>query len=125
MYAIRSYYVIWSNVLIDENGVPHWTGNGEDPPLKGKNFQGPWEKGMTDKDGKEIPMSHPNSRCTLTSSALANYSEISEDPNGVETRVVTYSGRDSDTMPPVWVAKNSDHGVVIGACIVSASYNFV
>ena len=113
--------VIWSNVLIDENGVPHWTGSGEDPPLKGKNFQGHWEKGMTDKDGKEIPMSHPNSRCTLTSSALANYSEIAEDPKGVETRVVTYSGRDSDTMPPVWVAKNSDHGVAIGACIVSAA----
>jgi len=113
--------VIWSNVLIDENGVPHWTGNGENPPSKGKNFQGQWEKGMTNKDGKEIPMSHPNSRCTLTSSALANYSEISEDPNGVETRVVTYSGRDSNTMPPVWVAKNSDHGVAIGACIVSAA----
>ena len=113
--------VIWSNVLIDENGVPHWTGSGEDPPLRGKNFQGDWEKGMTDKDGKEIPMSHPNSRCTLTSSALANYSEISEDPNGVETKVVTYSGRDSDTMPPVWVSKNSDHGVVIGASIVSAA----
>ena len=113
--------VIWSNVLIDEDGVPQWTGNGEDPPLKGKNFQGHWEKGMTDKDGKEIPISHPNSRCTLTSSALANYSEVSEDPNGVETRVVTYSGRDSDTMPPVWVAKNSDEGVAIGACIVSAA----
>jgi phosphoenolpyruvate carboxykinase (GTP) len=113
--------VIWSNVLIDENGVPQWTGNGEDPPLRGKNFQGHWEKGMTDKNGKEIPMSHPNSRCTLTSSALANYSEMAEDPKGVETRVVTYSGRDSDTMPPVWVAKNSDHGVAIGACIVSAA----
>lgn len=35
--------------------------------------------------------------------------------------MITYSGRDSDTMPPVWVAKNSDHGVVIGACIVSAA----
>jgi phosphoenolpyruvate carboxykinase (GTP) len=113
--------VIWSNVLIDENGIPQWTGNGEDPPLRGKNFQGHWEKGMTDKNGKEIPMSHPNSRCTLTSSALPNYSETSEDANGVETRVVTYSGRDSDTMPPVWVAKNSDHGVAIGACIVSAA----
>ncbi len=113
--------VIWSNVLIDENGVPHWTGNGEDPPLRGKNFQGHWEKGMTDKDGKEIPISHPNSRCTLASSALANYSPISEEPNGVETRVVTYSGRDSDTMPPVWAAQNSDEGVVIGACIVSAA----
>ena len=113
--------VIWSNVLIDENGVPHWTGNGEKPPLKGVNFQGEWELGMMDKDGKEVPISHPNARCTLTSSALANYSEKAEDPRGVETRVVTYSGRDSDTMPPVWAAKNSDHGVVIGACIVSAA----
>ncbi len=113
--------VIWSNVLIDENGVPHWTGNGEDPPLRGKNFQGHWERGMTDKDGKEIPISHPNSRCTLASSALANYSPMSEEPNGVETRVVTYSGRDSNTMPPVWAAQNSDEGVVIGACIVSAA----
>ncbi|MCP3873107.1 MAG: phosphoenolpyruvate carboxykinase (GTP), partial [Desulfobacteraceae bacterium] len=33
----------------------------------------------------------------------------------------TYSGRDADTMPPVWVAKSSDAGVVIGACIVSAA----
>jgi len=113
--------VIWSNVLIDENGIPHWTGNGEDPPLKGNNFQGPWKQGMTDENGKEIPISHPNSRCTLTSSALPNFSEMSEDPNGVETRVITYSGRDSDTMPPVWASNNSDHGVAIGACIVSAA----
>jgi len=113
--------VIWSNVLIDENGVPHWTGSGEDPPQKGINFQGPWEQGMTDENGNAIPISHPNSRCTLTSSALANYSEESENPDGVEVRVVTYSGRDSDTMPPVWAAKNPDYGVVIGASIVSAA----
>jgi phosphoenolpyruvate carboxykinase (GTP) len=113
--------VIWSNVLVDEKKVPHWTGNGEEKPLKGFNFQGPWEQGMTDDKGKAIPLSHPNSRCTLSSAALANYSEMAENPNGVETRVITYSGRDGDTMPPVWVAKNSDHGVVIGACIVSAA----
>jgi phosphoenolpyruvate carboxykinase (GTP) len=114
--------VIWSNVLIDENGVPQWTGNGEEPPpQKGKNFQGPWERGMVDENGKEIPMSHPNSRCTLSNSALGNYSEMNEHPDGVETRIITYSGRDSDTMPPVWVAKEPDQGVVIGACIVSAA----
>lgn len=113
--------VIWSNVLIDENGVPHWTGNGEPVPEKGINFQGEWKKGMTDENGKPIPISHPNARCTLSSSALANYSELAEDPAGVETRVITYSGRDSDTMPPIWAAKNPDHGVVIGACIVSAA----
>ena len=113
--------VIWSNVLIDENGVPQWVGNGEDPPEKGINFQGEWRQGMVDENGKPVPLSHPNSRCTLASSALANYSEKAEDPAGVETRVITYSGRDSDTMPPVWVAKDADHGVVIGATIVSAA----
>jgi phosphoenolpyruvate carboxykinase (GTP) len=114
--------VIWSNVLIDENDVPQWIGNNEDPPpTKGVNFQGPWEKGMVDENGKEIPMSHPNSRCTLKNTALGNYSDWNENPAGVETRIVTYSGRDSDTMPPVWVAKDSDRGVVIGACIVSAA----
>jgi len=113
--------VIWSNVLIDKGGVPQWTGNGEDPPEKGINFQGPWERGMVDENGKPVAISHPNARCTLPSSALTNYSDMAESPNGVETRVVTYSGRDSDTMPPIWATHNPDHGVVIGACIVSAA----
>ena len=34
-------------------------------------------------------------------------------------KVITYSGRDADTMPPVWVAKNANEGVAIGASIVS------
>ncbi|MFO7666504.1 MAG: phosphoenolpyruvate carboxykinase (GTP) [Desulfobacterales bacterium] len=113
--------VIWSNVLIDENGVPQWTGNGEAPPVKGFNFQGPWERGMVDKNGKPVPVSHPNARVTLTSKALANYSPKNEDPEGVITRVFTYSGRDSDTMPPVRAARNPGQGVVIGASIVSAA----
>ena len=113
--------VIWSNVLVDEAGVPHWVGNGEPHPDKGINFQGDWYEGKTDDKGKPVPLSHPNSRCTLTSSSLDNYSPEANNPKGVLTRVFTYSGRDSDTMPPVWVAKTSDAGVVIGACIVSAA----
>jgi len=113
--------VIWSNVLVDENKIPHWVGNGEASPKKGFNFQGEWTEGMKDKNGKPIPLSHPNARCTVASTALNNYSPLAESPEGAETRVITYSGRDSDTMPPIWVAKNPDHGVVIGACIVSAA----
>jgi phosphoenolpyruvate carboxykinase (GTP) len=37
--------VIWSNVLVDENRVPHWTGSGEPAPAKGRNFQGEWVQG--------------------------------------------------------------------------------
>jgi phosphoenolpyruvate carboxykinase (GTP) len=113
--------VIWSNVLIDDQLVPHWVGNGEEHPKKGFNFQGEWEEGKTDANGKPVPLSHPNSRCTLQSRALETFSELAESGDGVETRVVTYSGRDSDTMPPVWVAKTPDHGVAIGASIVSAA----
>jgi len=114
--------VIWSNVLIDENGVPHWVGNGEGHPKKGVNFQGEWWEGKTDENGKAIPLSNPNARCTVDSRFIGNHNErAAEDPRGVEIKVITYSGRDSDTMPPVWVAKNPDQGVVIGASILSAA----
>lgn len=113
--------VIWSNVLIDDQKVPHWVGNGETSPKKGFNFQGPWEEGKIDENGKAVPLSHPNSRCTLKATALSNCSELLEASEGVETSVITYSGRDSDTMPPLWVALTPDHGVVIGASIVSAA----
>jgi phosphoenolpyruvate carboxykinase (GTP) len=113
--------VIWSNVLVDKDDVPHWTGNGEKHPDKGVNFQGEWWEGKNDEKGNPIPVSHPNARCTLSSKFLNNYSEHSETLHGVEIRVITYSGRDSDTMPPVWVAETADEGVVIGACIVSAA----
>lgn len=113
--------VIWSNVLIDDSKVPHWVGNNEPQPEKGLNFQGDWFEGKKDDNGNLVPLSHPNSRCTLSSDSLDNYSNEAENPEGALTRVFTYSGRDADTMPPVWVAKNSDAGVVIGACIVSAA----
>ncbi|MBT8392282.1 MAG: phosphoenolpyruvate carboxykinase (GTP) [Ignavibacteriaceae bacterium] len=114
--------VIWSNVLIDDKKVPHWTGNGEEHPDKGFNFQGEWFKGKKNESGKEIPISHPNARCTLRNESIGNFSTgFGHDPTGVAIKVITYSGRDADTMPPVWVGKNPDHGVVIGASIVSAA----
>ena len=114
--------VIWSNVLVDEHGVPHWAGSGEPLPSKGNNFQGEWWPGKKNKNGKPVPVSNPNARITLTNDAIGNFNrKVAWDPAGVPVKVITYSGRDSDTMPPVWVAKNPDHGVVIGASILSAA----
>ncbi len=114
--------IIWSNVLVDDKKVPHWTGNGEDHPDKGVNFQGDWTKGKKDANGKEVPISHPNARCTLRCDAIDNYNtEVGDSPEGATVKVITYSGRDADTMPPVWVGRNADHGVAIGASIVSAA----
>ena len=115
--------MIWSNVLIDENGVPHWTGNGEDrPERKGKISRESGTEGMKDENGKAS--SHIPSQCPLHPGLHGPgqlFASGRRSAEGAETRVITYSGRDSDTMPPVWVAKNSDQGVVIGACIVSAA----
>ncbi len=114
--------VIWTNVLVDVHGVPYWVGNGEELPKRGVNFQGEWWEGKTDGNGQPIPLSHPNSRCTVECTEIGNYNEAAaEDPRGVGIKVITYSGRDSDTMPPVWVAKDPDHGVVIGASVLSAA----
>lgn len=112
--------VIWINVLVDDKGVPHWEGDGEEAPDSGKNFQGEWTKGKTDDNGKSIPISHPNSRCTIRGRDLSNFNvAASDDAKGVETRVFTYSGRDADTMPPVVASLTPEEGVTFGADITS------
>ena len=113
--------VIWSNVLIDDNGVPHWVGNGEEAPKKGVNFKGEWfERKNRCWTARLFQCRTKIPRCTLLASAIENHAtEAAEDPAGVPIKVFTYSGRDADTMPPVWVAKTADEGVVIGASIVS------
>jgi len=125
MKALRgdiSAEVIFSNVLITENGTPRWEGDGNAEPKAGKHFTGEWTTDKTDANGNAIPFSHKNARCTLRSADIENYNkELGVDPDGVPINIITYSGRDSDTNPPVWVAKNPDQGVVIGASIISAA----
>jgi len=107
--------VIFSNVLVDEQGKPRWVGDGEPAPARGVNYQGEWTPDMT-----KVAMSHPNSRCTLRAEAVGNHNKaVNADPNGIVIKVITYSGRDANTMPPIWVAKTMDAGVAIGASIVS------
>jgi len=114
--------VIWTNVLIDEHKVPYWVGCGETIPKKGINYTGEWWEGKLDEDGRPIPPSNPNARCTLLNTNMPNYNEqMAENPRGVPIKVITYSGRDSDTMPPIVVAKNPDQGVAIGASVLSAA----
>ncbi len=112
--------VIWSNVLISDDGVPYWSGCGDALPSHGTNFQGQWHPELRDAHGKPVPPSHKNSRCTLLCTEIANHNAAANaDPAGVPIKVITYSGRDADTMPPVWVAPTVDEGVAIGASIVS------
>ena len=121
-FGRESAEVIWSNLLVDDNDRPRWVGDGQAPPSHGRNWLGEWTPDSVDERGKPIPMSHPNARFTMRSDSIANYNrKLATAPEGVPISVVTYSGRDSDTMPPVWVATSADAGVVIGASILSVA----
>ena len=53
---------------------------------------------------------------------MDNYARAeADDAKGVPVKVITFSGRDRDTMPPVWVADDIISSVAIGANIVSAA----
>ncbi|MBT3321398.1 MAG: phosphoenolpyruvate carboxykinase (GTP) [Anaerolineae bacterium] len=113
--------LIFSNILTTEDGKAYWSGMGKDieVPTAGFNHAGAWKKGDLDAAGKEIPMSHPNSRFTTTISELDNADENYDNPNGVAVDGIFYGGRDSDTNVPISESLSWEHGVFVGATIES------
>ncbi len=104
--------VIFSNVLISENGKPYWTGMGIETSRKGINYSGEWFEGKTDAEGKVIPCSHPNARFTLDLHTLPNLDPVLDDSRGVVVKGIVYGGRDSDTCVPVEEAFDWAHGII-------------
>jgi len=112
--------VIFSNVLVSEDGIPFWIGDGRNTPPKGYNFSGKWYQGKIDNLGNEIPFAHKNARYTLDIGRLENCDANLDDPSGVAIGAIVYGGRDSDTWPPVQQAFDWVHGVItMGASLES------
>ena len=104
--------IIFSNVLVTEDGGVYWIGKDGEVPERGVNHSGEWWKGKKDEKGNEIPPSHPNARFTLDLKLLENLDPELENPKGVEVGGIIYGGRDSDTWPPVEEAFDWVHGVI-------------
>jgi phosphoenolpyruvate carboxykinase (GTP) len=112
--------IIFSNVLITDDGGVHWIDKDGDDPPKGKNHSGEWVKGKKDAKGKDIPPSHPNARFTLGLKLLDNVDPRLDDSEGLEVGGMVYGGRDSDTCVPVEEAFNWSHGIITkGAALES------
>jgi len=112
--------IIFSNVLVLEDGSLHWIGKDGEVPEKGFNYSGEWTRGKTDASGKEMKCSHPNARFTLSLNQLKNVDPNLENPDGVKVSGFVYGGRDSDTWVPVEQAKTYEEGIILkGASIES------
>ena len=104
--------IIFSNVLVDKAGNVYWQGMDREIPDKGYNHSGEWWKGKKDKEGGEIPCSHPNARFTVALDAFENLDPNLDNPKGVRIDAIVYGGRDSDTWVPVQEAFDWVHGVI-------------
>jgi len=112
--------VIFSNILIDEAGVPYWIGKDGLLPHKGTNYSGSWVPGKTDVSGQEIPPSHKNARYTIRLKSLENLDANLENPAGVVVKGLIYGGRDSDTSVPVEASFSWQHGIITKAAILES-----
>lgn len=112
--------IIFSNVLVTEDGNVYWNGKDGEYPTKGINHSGEWFLGKGDKEGKEILPSHKNARFTIDLKILGNVDPRLHDPEGVVVSGIIYGGRDSDTWVPVEEAFDWVHGIITkGAALES------
>ncbi|MBD3226562.1 MAG: phosphoenolpyruvate carboxykinase (GTP) [Candidatus Lokiarchaeota archaeon] len=104
--------IIFSNVLVTEEGEVYWNGKNGGVPESGINYSGNWKIGKKDENGKELTPSHKNARFTISLTSLDNLDPKINDPNGVEVSGIIYGGRDSDTCVPVEESFDWGHGVI-------------
>ena len=108
----REGEIIFSNILITDNGDVYWIGKDGEVPTSGFNHSGKWMVGKKDNEGNEITPSHRNARFTLDMKFLRNLDSKANDPNGVIVGGIIYGGRDSDTSVPVEESFNWTHGII-------------
>ena len=112
--------IIFSNILVTEDGTAYWVGKPGEVPGKGINHSGQWYQGKKDAKGNLIPPSHKNARFTVNLKNLDNLDVNYDNPEGVEIKGVIYGGRDSDTLTPLLEAYNWNHGIIsMGASLES------
>jgi phosphoenolpyruvate carboxykinase (GTP) len=112
--ASTSSNSIFTNVAVDEEGNPWWEGLSKQPPARLISWL---RKTWTPGCGEDA--AHPNSRFTAPAKQCPIIDAAWEDPAGVPIEAIVFGGRRSDTVPLVYQSLDWDHGVYLGATMMS------
>ena len=106
--------VIFTNVALTKDKTPWWEGFDGEVPEELTDWQGrPWKKGSPEK------AAHPNSRFTVSAKQCPSVGSDIENPKGVPISAILFGGRRAKLAPLVFESQSWEHGVYLGATMVS------
>ncbi|HVU00473.1 MAG TPA: phosphoenolpyruvate carboxykinase (GTP) [Polyangiaceae bacterium] len=114
--ASLSRDVIFTNVALRADRSVWWEGLSKlEPNEELEDWQGrPWRNG-----GSTGPAAHPNARFTAALRQCPSTSESFERVTGVPISAIVFGGRRAKLAPLVYQARSFQHGVYVGATMVS------
>jgi phosphoenolpyruvate carboxykinase (GTP) len=107
--------VIFTNVALRNDRAPWWEGYG---PLRPNETVTDW-RGNEWRAGAKEPAAHANSRFTVALRQCPSAGRRYDDPRGVPISAIVFGGRRAHLAPLVYEATSWEHGVYIGATMVS------
>lgn len=111
---------IYTNVLLKPDMTVWWEDGEGPPPTEGWDWEGNyWRPGVTDEEGGIIPGANPNSRYTTPASQCPCIAPNWECPEGVPISAIIVGGRRAHLAPLVYQSFDWQHGVFVGAAMVS------
>ncbi|HSD12418.1 MAG TPA: phosphoenolpyruvate carboxykinase (GTP), partial [Patescibacteria group bacterium] len=106
--------VIFTNAALAPDGSPWWEGCGAPPPPGLVAWDGtPWSP----EQGRKA--AHPNARFTASATRCPTVGAAIDAPQGVPISAIVFGGRRAKAAPLVYQSFGWDHGVYVGATMVS------
>ncbi|MBL7158353.1 MAG: phosphoenolpyruvate carboxykinase (GTP) [Candidatus Omnitrophica bacterium] len=111
---------IYTNVLLKPDKTVWWEDGEGKPPKNGIDWLGrKWKSGIRDEDGLPVKGANTNSRFTAPISQCPSASFRSEHHHGVPISAIVFGGRRARLAPLVSESFSWQHGVYLGATLVS------